>query len=120
MQNRGTITLSVSKGSPKKDMPNLIGSTRELAMEMLEKENIPYKVVEAYNSSYEEGLVSKTIPAYGEKVDITKDEVILITRAKQSSASSSSSTPSREESSDDEDYGYPNLDDGRVIVKPIS
>ena len=120
MQNRGTITLSVSKGSPKKDMPNLIGSTLELAMEMLEKENIPYKVVEAYNSSYEEGLVSKTIPAYGEKVDITKDEVILITRAKQSSASSSSSTPSREESSDDEDYGYPNLDDGRVIVKPIS
>lgn len=90
MQNRGTITLSVSKGSPKKDMPNLVGSTVELAMEMLEKEKIPYKVVEAYNSSYAEGLVSKTIPAYGEKVDITKDEVILITRAKQSSASSSS------------------------------
>ena len=123
MQNRGTITLSVSKGSPKKDMPNLVGSTLELAMEMLERENIPYRVVEAYNSSYAEGLVSKTIPAYGEQVDITKDEVILITRAQQSSSSSSdsssSSTPSREESRDEETSQLPNLDGNRVI-KPRS
>ncbi len=93
MQNRGVVTLYVSKGSEYVKMPNLVGSTVEYAVQTLTDMGIQSKVVEKIDDSLEPGLVASTDKQPGDKLQKNKDTVIIITKSTSINTISKSSEP---------------------------
>ena len=75
-----TITLSVSKGTEKVEMPEVVDLELEEAIKLLNDLEIEYQVIEVFNDSYEPGLVARTDKEAGTMLSKGKDKVILYTR----------------------------------------
>ena len=75
MLHRGTVILTVSKGSQKVPMPGLVGSHRDFALRTLTEMDIRYIVQET--PEYPEGIVGKTSVVEGQLVDKETDTVYV-------------------------------------------
>lgn len=78
MVNKGTIVLTVSKGSENVPMPDLVESNLDFAMKMLTEKNITYKVYIVENSDYPPGTVFRTEPVSGNMVKMNSPSPVLI------------------------------------------
>ncbi len=92
---KGTeIRVTVSAGSQKVAVPNVVGKTKEEAISELLKQGFLYeniKVLEVYDSTKNKNIVVETEPAA--KTKISRDEMVTIrVNAYQPTASSSSSS----------------------------
>ena len=103
MQNKGTVVLYVSKGSPMIPMPNVQGRTIDEAVQILNAAGFTsdnYQVIESFEEG-EEGKVLRTNIAPDTPVRKNKDKIMLIIRSKD--MSSSSSEPEEPEEPDEEE-----------------
>lgn len=98
MANHGTVLLYVSKGTDALELPDLSGSTLELAIKTLTDQELKYSVIEVANPDYQEGLVAYTLPAAGTTVR-KNDEIILFTKMPMEEEEESSSSSSQSSSS---------------------
>lgn len=99
MLNKGTVILTVSKGSVKVKMPDLTGSKLEFALQLLTTMDIPYQVQES--DDYEPGIVWRTSIPYDQWVNKVNDKVTIYvgtsaenSRVEESLQEGSSSAPS--------------------------
>lgn len=102
MSNRGTVILYVSKGPETTKLPNLAGSTVELAIQTLEGMDLSYQVIYVVNDSYTEGLVAYTSPA-AESLVAKNDEILIFTKNMEAASSKASGTSSDDVSSSSEE-----------------
>ncbi len=100
MIHKGTVILTVSKGTLEAKMPNLVGSTLEFAMQTLSNMKINYQVIEVEDDdTYTPGIVGKTSIPAGDTLNRETDTVeVYIGKLPQSSSSSSSSSSSNSSS----------------------
>lgn len=77
MLNKGSVILYVSKGSQVTKMPNLVGSTRELAERTLYEMKIMCDIEYLDDDTLKPGLVIKTSVQPGEDITKERDMVIL-------------------------------------------
>lgn len=98
MLNKGTIILSVSKGSKTVKLPNLTGSTVDLAIQTLTDMELKYKVIYVIKDEYVEGQVAYTEPAADTVVNIG-DEVLIFTKQTAGVSSSGDEDEEKESSS---------------------
>lgn len=96
MPNVGQVTLFISKGAEKVEMPEVIGLTLEEAAGKLDEQQIKFDVIEVFNNSYEPGIVVRTDKDAGVMLDKNKDTVILYTKK----VSESSQEEEREDQGD--------------------
>lgn len=78
MVNKGTIVLTVSKGSESIALPDLVESNLDFAMKMLTEQKITYKVYIEENNDYPPGTVFRTEPVSGSMVKIDSPSPVLI------------------------------------------
>ena len=78
MQNRGTIILTVSKGSNMMIMPNYTGRNVDEVAEELAALKVEFRIVELEDDTAEEGEVLRTVPSAGSDVYIDRDIVSLL------------------------------------------
>jgi len=94
MINKGTIILTVSKGTLEAKMPNLVGSTLEFAMQTLSNMKIQYQIIEV-EDEYKPGIVGRTSIGSGETLNRETDTVeVYIGKVEGSSSTISSSSSS--------------------------
>jgi len=99
MQNRGTVTLYVSTGSPLVPMPDLAGKTVEEATKLLDSYGIiNYEVIESFEDG-EEGIVLRTNIAVNTPIRPKKDKVMLIIKNMDEPQEAEEDENSEEESS---------------------
>ncbi|MCI8441874.1 MAG: PASTA domain-containing protein [Provencibacterium sp.] len=102
MSNRGTVILYVSKGPETTRLPNLAGSTVELAIQTLEGMELQYQVIYVINDSYADGLVAYTSPAADSMVS-KNDEILIFTKNTEAASSEASGDSSESSSSSSEE-----------------
>ncbi|MBC8569751.1 PASTA domain-containing protein [Zongyangia hominis] len=78
---KGTITITVSKGSEMVKMPNIVGYTQELAERTMTDLGIKYEIVPVYDDSLEEGKVARTDKEVGTELSKDKDTVMIFVKA---------------------------------------
>ena len=78
---RGTITVTVSKGSEMVKMPNIVGYTQELAERTLTDLGIKYEIVPVYDDTLEDGKVARTDKEVGEEISKDTDTVMIFIKA---------------------------------------
>lgn len=93
MPNKGTVILSVSKGPETVKLPNLTGSTLELAIQTLTEKELKYEIIYVSDEKYAEGLVAFTSPA-GDTMVSKNDEVMVFTKKPNLNTSNSSEASS--------------------------
>jgi len=104
MQNKGTVVLYVSKGSPMIPMPNVAGRTIDEAVQILNASGFTsdnYQIIESFEEG-EEGKVLRTNIAPDTPVRKNKDKIMLIIRSKDMSSSSSEPEEPEEPEEDEE------------------
>ncbi|MBE6883518.1 MAG: PASTA domain-containing protein [Ruminococcaceae bacterium] len=75
-----SITLYVSQGSQYEEMPDLVGSTLDYAMKVLDDMGVYYKVMPIASEEGEPGFVLRTNKGEGEKIDTNVDVIILFVK----------------------------------------
>ena len=101
MPNRGMITLYVSKGPEKMEIPeDAVGMRVEDLLKQLSEMEIKYQVIEkAYSEDYEPNTVVSTDPAPGSKIDKENDTVFVYIKKITESRSSRDERDDKELSS---------------------
>ncbi|MEM1484094.1 PASTA domain-containing protein [Oscillospiraceae bacterium PP1C4] len=77
MPNAGQVTLFVSKGAEKVEMPNIVELSLEEATAKLGELQIKYDIIPVYNDTYEPGVVVRTDKEAGTMLDKNHDTVII-------------------------------------------
>lgn len=78
-----TITLVVSSGAQGFPVPDVAGKEEDEAREILEAANLTVKHTYAYSNTMEKGLVIKTNPAQGTKINQEDTVTIVISKGKE-------------------------------------
>lgn len=91
MISGGEITLFVSKGPEKVELPPVLDKPIEDVKAQLTELGIKYQVIEVYNNSYEPDVVVRCDRMEGEKIDKNKDTVILYIKRVETSSKEDSS-----------------------------
>lgn len=107
MPNRGTVILQVSKGRDTVPMPNLVGSTTELATQTLIDLELPFEIIEVDNDSYQEGVIGMMIPEAGSNVRHTDKSLVVMLYTRKSASADKAPSPSKEESASSESSSNP-------------
>ena len=78
-QKKGTtITITVSMGSEKISVPNVVGKTQSNAKSTLEGQNLKVNISESYNSSVAKGIVYSQSPSSGSSVEKGTTVTIIV------------------------------------------
>lgn len=116
MQNKGTVTLYVSKGSALVPMPSLAGRTVEEAVQILDSYGIAnYEVIESFEDG-EDDVVLRTNISPDTPIRKNKDKVMLIVKSKD--VSSSSSEPEEEPEDEESSSSRSSSRSGVIVIKP--
>lgn len=120
MPNRGNVILKVSKGPNTVNLPDLTGSTLELAIKQLTDLELPYKVIYVSSDEYIEGVVAMTTPSAGSEVRKNEDEILLVVKRVEESSSETLSPSSEESSSNPYKTSKPTSSTPKARKKEVS
>lgn len=83
------VTLTISKGSQKVPVPNILNLSRESAVQVLNQDSIRFMFTEVENDGkYEEGVVLRTDPETGTMIDVKNTTVNVYITGKKPVVSS--------------------------------
>ncbi|MCI8648549.1 MAG: PASTA domain-containing protein [Anaerotruncus sp.] len=77
LEKGGDLTLFVSKGPEIIDMPSIIGSPTEDAIELLNGLGIKFDLIPVHNNSYEPNVIVRSDKQPGDKIDVQRDTIML-------------------------------------------